>query len=68
MARPRKGETRVSRQARLPVSFLDMAQRVADYRGVPVGDVIASAGRDRIERAYRRIEENERSDTGHPVA
>jgi len=68
MARPRKGETRDSRQARLPVSFLEMAQRVADHRGVPVGDVIANAGKGNIERSYRRIIENEQAETGSPVA
>lgn len=68
MARPRKGESRESKQARLPVSFLEMAQAVADHRGVPVGDVIANAGKGNIERSYRRIVENEQSETGNPVA
>lgn len=64
MARPRKGETRESRQARLPVPFLEKAQVVADRRGVPVGDVIANAGRYNIDRAYERIIENETADVG----
>jgi hypothetical protein len=62
--RPPKGEKRESEHTRLPTPFKRKCQKIAEHRGVPVGDVIEKFSGKRVDREYARIVALESVDLG----
>ena len=68
MGRPKGGKHRDTVPAKLARELRDKCKVIAESRGIPISDVIERMSGANIDRAYRRIMDARRHDTGEPVA